>query len=382
MVNDVKNLSLSTQKYKSIKKYLLGEIHQGKLKEGDRILPEIELAQHFSVSRGTVQKAIIELQNDGYLARKKRSGTIVSSINGRRSNLISLVMPFFSNRAGKDIHCSIMDGAEKALIEQGYHIVLCRMGPFYNEAIERISMLKDNLVDGIIFDPLESLQADQDNESLAKLLGSPQTPMVLVDRRWSGKIGSSLSYVTSDNFGASFELTNYLISLGYSRIAYLRTNANTSNERFHGYQKALTDAGISLRPEYQLAVASPLLETQGFQEVDVLTALASPPEIIMCTFDVMARNVISRLQSKGIKVPNQIGVVGFDDSETARVGEPMLTTVRQNGEEIGRRAALILINKIRGDSSDEIRMSEEVPCQMILRDSVVSRNEFKGLVKG
>jgi DNA-binding LacI/PurR family transcriptional regulator len=381
MVTDLKKLSSSAQKYKSIKKYLLGEIHQGKLKEGDHILPEIELAQHFSVSRGTVQKAIIELQNDGYLARKKRSGTIVSSIKGRRSNLISLVMPFFSNHTGKDIHCSIMDGAEKALIEQGYHIVLCRMGPFYNEAIERISMLKDNLVDGIIFDPLESLQIDTDNESLVKLLGAPQIPVVLVDRRWSGEIGSSLPYVTSDNLGASCQLTKYLISLGYKRIAYLRVNANTSEQRFKGYQKALIDAGIPLRPEYQLAVASPLLETQGIQEADVLTALATPPEIIMCTFDILARNVISRLESKGIKVPKQIGVVGFDDSETARVGEPLLTTVRQNGEEIGRRAALILINKIRGGSSDEIRMNEEVPCQMILRDSVVPRNEFKGLVK-
>ncbi|MDD2708299.1 MAG: substrate-binding domain-containing protein [Verrucomicrobiae bacterium] len=149
---------------------------------------------------------------------------------------------------------------------------------------------------------------------------------------------------------------------------------HTAELRFKAYLKAMQEACLEIRPEYSLQVAAREVECQGVQETDVFKAMAEPPQAIIALHDLMALNVIRRCKERGLRVPEDFAVAGFDDLPIARMLNPPLTTVRQAFQEMGRRAVQILAGHIRGEVPPPFK--ECLPCELIIRESCIRQSQM------
>ncbi len=366
--------------YLNIQQNILKQIEQGVIKEGEKIPTDDELMKQFSVSKGTVQKAIFELVNRGYLVRRQGSGTYVANRQANElKKSIGLMIPWPATSEG--VQAKIFSGAEQACMEQGFHLLPCFTHDSFEYTMKKLFYLIENeRIDGIVLYPLESVESEK-NEQILSIAKENNMPIVIVDHLWEGANIEDIPYITSDNYAGSYELTKTLIEEGNKRIAYLRCQGvSSSNERLMGYRDALKAANLVLREEYQLIVAERNVHRQGIQETDVLLAMSEVPDVIMCAHDIIAKNVLMRLREKGVSVPGKIKVAGFDDLDFSAYLDPPLTTVKQQGVQMGYQAANILIDKILGKSSSSTRVI--LRCKVILRASTGQReNQYAELTK-
>lgn len=191
-------------------------------------------------------------------------------------------------------------------------------------------------------------------------------PFVLIN---SKSDDMRVSFVDSDNYAGAYKATEYLIKLGHKRIMHLHGYQRSVNaaERLEGYKKALEDYGlpfdeklVTVHASYSYATALPLLR-------DILTK-ALDFSAVFATNDEMAVAAIRALEEKGLSVPRDVAVIGFDDLPIASTNNPRLTTVRQNVFEIGRSATEILVEIAEGKRS---RIGHKVilPTDLVIRDS-------------
>ncbi len=370
-----------TPLYLNIRNYILKQIEQGTIKDGEKIPTDDELMKKFSVSKGTVQKAVFELVKDGYLIRRQGSGTYVADREKTQlKKNICLLIPWPATSEG--IQAKIFEGAEQACMERGFHLTPCLTHDSFEYTMRRLSSLLENdRTDGIVLYPLESAESEK-NDRILEIAKINDVHIVIVDHLWEGANIEDIPYITSDNYTASYELTKTLIEAGNKRIAYLRCQGvSTSIERWRGYQDALKEANLPLREEYQLIVAERNVHRQGIQETDVLLAMSEVPDVIMCAHDIIAKNVLMRLKEKGVSVPEKIKVAGFDDLDFSAYLNPPITTVRQQAFQMGYQATNFLIDKILGKLTSAPRVT--LRCQVILRASTGHRinNEYPELTK-
>jgi len=352
---------LTDCKYVAVRDYLLKLIHSAGGDDGGKLPSESELSARFSVSRGTVQKAVNELLNDGLLYRQRGSGTFIAPEAGkRREPLIGLVMPHMENR--DNTHWQIMNAAERVLREAGYGVVSC------TEPSEQETGFLLAHVAGFLFSPHEGENSPARNDEFAREVLQRRLPMVLVDKTWEGDLGAMFPCVGSSNEQAAHDLIALLLKRGIRRIAILCTPAAAGIARCAGYRRAFAEAGIAVPEEYVWCCEEPLLRDVGARATRLLTALASPPEVIFCVNDAIACNTIRRLREYGVHVPEEMGVVGFDNNHYSEIIDPPLTTVSQNCAQIGETAARLLLAKLADPTA--AADSVNVDCEIVIRDSV------------
>jgi DNA-binding LacI/PurR family transcriptional regulator len=188
-------------------------------------------------------------------------------------------------------------------------------------------------------------------------------PIVLVNNQHPGEFVNS---VLIENVKASAEVTNHLIQLGHSRIAYLgdRFGYQSDVERFAGYREALDRAGLPFLPE--LVVHGDGKCEGGMAGIDTLMSLPEPPTAIFCYNDMTALGALHKLHLRKIRVPEDVSLVGFDDLFIASYMQPPLTTLRQPRRLMGRLAMESLLKLISGESSSHVI---HVPAELVVRES-------------
>jgi LacI family transcriptional regulator len=174
--------------------------------------------------------------------------------------------------------------------------------------------------------------------------------------------------ITIDNARGVREMVSHLVSLGHQRIAIIKgADGNyDASERLRGYRKALKDAGLS--PDASLEVPGDFFEASGHSGAITLASLAEPPTAIFAANDSMAIGALSALRERGLRVPEDIAVVGFDDIPLARYMNPPLTSVHVPIFEMGERAARRLIEALAGGTVTPSR-HERLPTRLVVRDS-------------
>jgi DNA-binding LacI/PurR family transcriptional regulator len=208
---------------------------------------------------------------------------------------------------------------------------------------------RDQLIDGLIFSPLALTAAD-----LAER--TDKTPMVLVGERFGGGSGEPLvaDHVMIDNVAAAWEATTHLIGLGRRRVAAIgaqdRVSGATARMRLEGYRQALAAAKLVYDPAL-VAPARHYHRADGAAGMDALLALPDPPDAVFCFNDPLALGAIRTLAERGIRVPDDIAVAGFDDIEDGRYSVPTLTTVSPDKAEIARQAVALLARRLDGDAA-------------------------------
>jgi LacI family transcriptional regulator len=198
----------------------------------------------------------------------------------------------------------------------------------------------------------------------------------------SGRFNHDISSVRIDDFLASKEITEYLIKMGHTRIACVKGHPNqtASTRRFEGYQAALKEAGIAADPA--LVQQGYFTYRSGLDAVEKLLSLRKPPTAIFASNDDMAAAAVSVAHRRGLDVPRDISIVGFDDTSAATTVWPELTTVRQPIASMADSAIDILLRTIRRKESDtKVVVDHVVAHQLINRDSVAPYQAPNGKAK-
>lgn len=374
--------------YKSLKE----KIETGVYKQNDKLPTEAEIGSTFSVSRVTSRKALELLEHEGLIYRKQGAGTFVAGASSRaseitrHSRMVSMLLPF-STRQGRAV--DIIRGAGDCLTPQGYYlnIQICE----HNLERER-EMLKNALqapVSGILFYPI----SDVANVELLYTHHLKGCRLVTLDKQISNL---PISSAVSDNLTGSYDAVAFLVAQGHSRIGFVSDigieEAVSVRDRYLGYCKALFDARIehpdadvtmintgtaaTMFPEFFRTPGADPGDSSPFVEFyrRMLSRLLDSPEPITAIHtvnDYVALHVLAAARSLGVKVPEGLSIVGFDDIELAAQLDPPLTTVRQDFYTMGFEGARILIEKPKAGPDAVVHRT--VPTKLIVRKSVVRR---------
>ncbi|MDD2708616.1 MAG: GntR family transcriptional regulator [Verrucomicrobiae bacterium] len=207
--------------YVALKKILKTQILTGKLSPGRQIPTEGVLCHQYGISRNTVRRAILDLVQEGLLSRHRKRGTVVN-LNRLPSQQNLLGMIFSKTDSHPGGIEQIIQGAQDTAREEGFQLVCLNPQHDACELLNMAIQLNQLKTMGTLFMPICGIHGTQaNNEALAILHGAGQK-VVLIDSEATGPLQDKVSSVTSKNFEGSYQLTNHLISLGYTRIAFLK----------------------------------------------------------------------------------------------------------------------------------------------------------------
>ena len=370
--------------YQKIYNDIQEKIRDGVFVSGDKIPTEFELMEEYGVSRITAARALKELASDGYIRRMRKNGSIVigreaepeiaaalsepaSSISAYQH--VPLVLPF-----SPDIGFDIMGGIQREAQRRNMLVTLFNSERQVEKERIILEQVADMSIDGLICLPLESYA----NLSAYTHLQAKGVPIVFVDRQLRYL---DVPYVTTVNFHAMTELTQWLLDKGHRRIGYLAydLNAYCENERFKGYVKALTDNGLELDSRciaevHRISNGSIMLpenDSDAPQYVRQCLAnildQAEPPTALMCSFDLLASYVEQQAGALGISIPRDLSVTGFDNVFIASHLEVPLTTMAQNYDAIGKKAIELLMAM---QNRQPVGLQHFVDAALVQRDSV------------
>jgi LacI family transcriptional regulator len=252
---------------------------------------------------------------------------------------------------------SVLEGFLQVAVEEGYHLKLITLES--GMAPER--QLEDNSTDGVAL-------ILPNNEEVLRWSKKTPVPNLLV-----GSILSDpkLSCVGVDDFTPVYDAVSWLVGCGHERIAFISGDLRQSSacQRRDAYRKAMHDAGLVAKPEWYHE--GDYHSSGGRSGAQKFFRLKNPVTAIVCSNDDTAIGVYDEAQASGIKIPEDISVIGFDDHEYAGQMRPPLTTIRQPMTEIGAIAARALIALIKGNEKRGLRHC--VPGILVQRNSVSTR---------
>lgn len=345
-------------KYKQVYEYILNQINEGRILPNDKLLSEEEYSNIFGVSMITIRKAMSELAADNIIHRIKGKGSFVSdpikSNYPVYSNLIALIL---SADTYKDTsYLQIIQGAQKTAADMQYSLIVEWGDQSCNREKEIIQKMISQKVDGIMiypFDPIES-------QPYFDLITKEGIPYLLIDR-YNPKFPSL--YVGSNNFEGGSIATQKLLELGHTRIKFIGYHffLSSERERYAGYCSAMCQA--DLYPDNTNLIINVNYNELAQQiRSGLVTALC-------CSNDRIALNTIRALMNKGIKIPEQVSIIGFDDWKDNNASPVRLTTIKQNFEMLGSLSSSILISAAHGKTpTNNAKMLLGV--ELIIRDTI------------
>jgi GntR family transcriptional regulator, arabinose operon transcriptional repressor len=329
-------------KYQKLRDYLIETIQSGKIHVGDKIYSENELAETFEISRNTVRQAIGELVNEGWLYRVQGKGTFVNRHPGEKlekSKTIAVITTYLNDY----IFPSITRGIDSILSVNNFSMILsCTYNQHQKERLCLENLLNQN-ISGLIVEPTKSVLPNP-NIDLYKKFTESGIPVLFIH---GGYKELEYSYIVEDDTEAGYLAAKHLIELGHERIAGIfKIDDIQGHHRFMGYQKAHAEAEFQLSDSRIMWFETNDLETKFNRSNLQLETLLSQCTALVCYNDQIALKVIDTLREQEIKVPENISLVSFDDSQLAVASETKLTTVTHPKEALGEEAAKAIINMI------------------------------------
>jgi DNA-binding LacI/PurR family transcriptional regulator len=301
-------------------------------------------------ARAAVLAAIAELN---YVPNSVARGLVTS-----RTNSVALVIPESESRLGAEPYFSaVIRGVSTALAETRtqLQLVLVRDQAERDQLTQSVA---ERRVDGVL------LVSVHEHDPLPGLLEDMGLPTVLAGRRSPDE---SLSHVHSDNTGGAAAAVNHLLTRGRRTVATISgpLDMDVARSRLQGWREALEKAGNDATD--RLVASADFTEEGGGAAMRSLLEHVPELDAVFVASDVMAAGALAELRGQGRSVPDDVAVVGFDDSIIARHTNPPLSTVRQPVEEIGSMIARILLEEI-GDP-DEPRRRVTLPTELVVRES-------------
>jgi LacI family transcriptional regulator len=308
------------------------------------------------VSEATRKRVLAAMKELGY-----RPNAVARNLRRRQTSTIGLLLPGLVNPYFADV----AEGVETAAAEAGFTVVLCQSGFDHKRELRCIEALIDDRIAGLVWVPLG------DSEESIVRLTQFAIPMVLLDRVPVSMLdpvrAGLIRLVSTDNVLGGELATRHLLELGHRRIGLISmtTELTHNRGRLIGHQRALEEAGIPF--DESLVVEGGYGYEHGRSSALRLLDTPDPPTAILANYDVLAIGAIAGIAERGLRVPDDISIVGFDDIEAARFAQPPLTTVAQPKEEMGRRGVEVLAKLINDDEPPP--GTAEMSVELVVRKS-------------
>lgn len=298
--------------------------------------------------RNRVQSAINQLNYiPNTMARTLRTG---------RTGIIALAVPDLAFPYFAEMAREVTAAAE----EFGFVILIDQTEGREGRERQIASGLRPHAIDGLIFSPLAMTPGE-----IAVAAG--QTPMVLLGER---DRPAGLDHVAIDNVEAAKVATRHLVDLGRRRIAIIGApmdgRRGSGALRVDGYRAALAEAGIA--EDSRLVVpTSHLTREEGVRAMRLLLEVDSPPDAVFCCNDLLALGAMYEARCRGLRVPEDVALVGFDDVEDGRYSNPTLTTISPDKVGIARTAVRLLVDRLRGEHTEDAQVLADF--ELVVRES-------------
>lgn len=361
--------------YKQLCDILRSEISE--LPENSRFYSERALCEMYRVSQPVVRRALAILESEGLIIRLSSQGTFVKKgfgVGGRRAKMkIGVVSPL-SAFPGHHVLSETIRGVSEIASRQKREVVILDDG---NPALDINSMalkVKQHLedIDGFIW--ISGIITRE--ERLPGWFRSEPERHVFVNLLISE---GEYTCVAAYYWGAQYSLTKKIISSGFKKIGYIGGPYDrlASHLRYQGMVRAMEEKGLDINSSSIRPFSTEEGYSAGYKTAMEIMGAKDAPEVIMCWSDFIANGAVSALKEKGIDIPGEVGVAGFDDRDIAVQMHPTLTTCRQPYYELGKTAAKSLFEQLDGSFSPG--SSCFVPCPVILRESIrIGRESLKG----
>lgn len=323
-------------------------------REGKRVTMR-QIAARARVSVGTVSHVINNSAGVREGVRKRvldaierlgyQPSLLARGLRRNQTTILGVIIPDISN----PFFPLVVRGVEDIAYQNSYRLMLCNTDNDANKEQVYFDELRAYRMAGLIVIP----SADSRLVALAAASGG-EPPVICLDRWPEGWKGDT---VTVDNEEGAYQAARYLLELGHRRIATITGQLHVTSgiERLKGFKRALREAGVSIAPEYVQEGRFDRLS--GYEKGLMLLQFSPRPTAIFAANDLVALGVLAALRELGLRCPEDLSLVGFDDQELASFTNPALTTVAQPAYQMGARAAGLLFERLRG---------ETVPTQQIV----------------
>lgn len=310
-----------------------------------RVLNDIDV-----VNEDTKKKVLDAIKELGY-----RPNIIARSLKTQRTKTIGILIPDISSQFYPDI----VRGAEDVSNIYDYNVILCNSDFDIEKEKEYLRVLKEKMVDGVIY------MSSSLNDEILDIINELDLKTILVETKDKQDIFPS---VTIDNIKACYDGTKYLIDKGNKNLAFIGVNGETMNawgERYTGFEKALNESNLKVSED--LVYFDSLRVKSGSEGVKKFINSKKKFDAIVCASDEIAMGAINELREHKIKVPEDVNVIGFNNNYAASIFYPKISTVSQPSYDMGSVAMRMLIKLLSKKQLEEKHFV--LPHELITRES-------------
>jgi LacI family transcriptional regulator len=330
-----------------------------------------EIAKELDVSISTVSKSLknsLEISED---TRQKvqafaklynyKPNNIALSLKNRKTKTICIIIPEIIHH----FFATVISGVENVANENGYNVIVCLSDESFDKEVINMEMLANGSIDGFILSLSKETQQKKDFHHILEVINQGM-PVVMFDRVTNDILCDK---VIIDDTLAAFNATQFLIDKGFKKIALITTvdYVSVGKLRTVGYIKALKNNELKVNEEIILKIE----DTEHFESSIENLILNNELDAIFAVNEIFAVTAIKMAYKHGIKLPDDLSIIGFTDGIISKYSTPSITTVGQNGFKMGGKAAKMLIERLENEQEEEEEQytTEVIETELVERES-------------
>jgi LacI family transcriptional regulator len=331
-----------------------------------------DIARELDLSAATVSRGLKDHPAINKHTKKKisdlaiklgyRSNTFASNLRRQRTNTIGVIV----HELNSHFITSVLAGIEKVATEANYDLIIGHSSETYKKEASNAMNLFHKRVDGLI----ASLAYDTEDLFHFEPFAKKGIPVLFFDRVFEEGEGTK---VVINNHKAGYDATAHLIGQGCKKIAHVTANLkrNVYADRLNGYRQALLENNIPY--EESLVIVNDLSEEASVEAAKKIMAIKPMPDAVFITNDFCAAVCIQTFKDNGVRVPEDIAVVGFNNDVICKIIQPKLTTINYPGIEMGEIVARNLVNHLSGISDINLTNTIIIKSELIIRESSMKK---------
>lgn len=331
-----------------------------------------DIARQLNISASTVSRALNDnpLISEGTrnLIKKKaaelgyRPNILAANFRTKKTHTIGVIVPLIN----RHFFSSVISGIEEVAYNNGYAVIISQSKDEFEKEAKIAQTLFSSRVDGLIV----SIGMQTKEFDHLKIFSERNVPLVFFDRIVE-EINAHKILV--DDFKGGYKATEHLINQGAENIAHIGgpLNLGIYMNRLKGYKEAMKEAGLTIRKS--MLIHNSLTREDGEKALQKLFRNKIKPDAIFCANDTTALSAIIYLRKNGYKIPEDVMIVGFSNEPFSEVVSPSISTIKQPGFEMGKKAAQLIIKQIHSKNKNPKHQTLLMPTELIIRQS--SRRE-------
>jgi LacI family transcriptional regulator len=331
-----------------------------------------DIAKKLSISSTTVSRGLQDNPSINKNTRKKiqeaakelgyRHNSFASNLRKQKTNTIGLIL----HELNTNFIISVIAGIEKVTAQEGYDIIITHSAENYQREADNALNLFHKRVDGVII----SLSFETKDLGHFKQFEEKGIPVIFFDRV---EETANNTNVIINNYKNGYDATTHLLDQGCKKIVLVTSNLNRNvyAQRLKGYSDALRDADISFNKN--LVLIKDLSEQCGIDAANEIMKMKPMPDGAFITNDFTAAVCMQTLKDNGVRIPEDIAIVGFNNDVISKIVEPHLTTINYPGKDMGEVAARTLINHLKGIADLKKTNTIVIHSELIIRKSSLKR---------